>query len=240
MKILELNKFFHEKVSFSSLSITANNVYADMGYRKSEPEEPIIALTETLLNEMEHISSPSYAFKLYKGNVIDETVNLYEPETRNPKPETQNILKVGPILSSLLHGSEYFAIFVATAGNSFQSFQDKLKNEDDILKSYVADTIGSCIAEAAGDYMERMLEKEIGSFRHTHRFSPGYCGWYLTGQKEIFRLLGGKPCDISLSDVCLMKPIKSISGVIGIGHEVNEKTYGCSFCELETCYKRRK
>ena len=230
MKTLELNKYIHEKISFSSLSITAKKVYVEMEYKKSEPEEPIIALTEILLNEMENIATPSCAFKLYKGVIDKETVCLDE----------NSHLQVGPIISSLMQDSEYFAIFVATAGNSFQSYQDILKNEDDILKSYIADTIGTCVAEAAGDYMESMLEKEIGNLRHTHRFSPGYCGWNLTGQKEIFRLLGGQPCDISLSDVCLMKPIKSISGIIGIGNDVNEKTYGCSYCELETCYKRKK
>lgn len=35
--------------------------------------------------------------------------------------------------------------------------------------------------------------------------------------------MGGAPCGISLSDVCLMTPIKSISGIIGIGPEVDEK-----------------
>ena len=96
------------------------------------------------------------------------------------------------------------------------------------------------LAEKAGDRMERLLEKELGGERHTNRLSPGYCGWHLTGQKTLFRLMGGSPCGISLSDVCLMTPIKSISGIIGIGPEVDEKKYGCQYCELETCYKRKR
>jgi len=201
-----------------------------MGYKRIEPEEQIVTLTESLLEEIKDIATPACAFKLFDGKINGETVCLDEGSR----------LQVGAILSSLMQGSECFAIFVATAGNSFQSYQDKLKSEDDMLKSYIADTIGSCIVEAAGDYMESMLEREIAGLRHTHRFSPGYCGWHLSGQKEIFRLLDGNPCDITLSDVCLMKPIKSISGIIGIGSDVNEKTYGCHYCELKTCYKRKK
>ena len=96
------------------------------------------------------------------------------------------------------------------------------------------------IKEAVGDKMERLLEKKIIPFHHTNRFSPGYCGWKLTEQKTLFTLLGGMPCGIHLSDVCLMTPEKSISGIIGVGHKVNEKAYGCRFCDLKTCYKRKK
>jgi hypothetical protein len=217
-------------IDFSSLSVTAKNVYADMGYRRQHPEEQVVELTESLLEEIRNITVPLCAFQLYGGDIDGETVCLDEGAR----------LQVGAILSSLLQNSESFAIFTATAGNSFQQFQDDLKKENDMLKIYIADTIGSCIAEAAGDYMENMLEKEISGLKHTKRFSPGYCGWHLSGQKEIFRLLGGKPCDISLSDVCLMKPIKSISGIIGIGTNVKEGIYGCRYCEMKTCYKRKK
>ena len=201
-----------------------------MGYRKQQPEEQIVELTESLLEEIRNIAAPACTFKLYSGRIDGETVCLDEGAR----------LQVGAILSSLMQGSECFAIFAATAGNSFQQYQDELKKENDLLNIYVADTIGSCIAEAAGDYMEGMLEKELEGLQHTNRFSPGYCGWHLSGQKEIFRLLDGKPCDIALSDVCLMKPIKSISGIIGIGANVEEKIYGCRYCELETCYKRKR
>ena len=216
-------------LNFSSLSVTADKVYADMGYGKAQPDEQVVALTESLLNEAGDITAPVCTLQIYAGHVEDETVCLDEGAR----------LQVGPILSSLMQGSERFALFAATAGNSFQRYQDELKRENDILKIYATDLIGSCIAEETGDYMERMLEKEIGDLRHTNRYSPGYCGWHLSAQKEIFRLLGGNPCDITLSDTFLMIPIKSISGIIGIGRNVKEKMYGCYFCELKTCYKRK-
>lgn len=108
-----------------------------------------------------------------------------------------------------------------------------------MLHTFILDTIGSCIAEKAGDKMESLLEKEIAGYRHTYRFSPGYCGWPLKEQKEIFRILENRPCGILLSDVFLMHPIKSISGIIGIGNNIQERKYGCDICQLETCYKRK-
>ena len=201
-----------------------------MGYRRQQPEEQIVEITESLLKEVRNITVPSCVFKSYNGSIAGETVCLEEGAR----------LQVGAILSSLLQGSEFFVIFAATAGISFQNYQDELKKEGDMLKRYVVDTIGSRIAEATGDYMEKMLEKKITGLKHTHRFSPGYCGWHLSGQQEIFRLLGEKPCGINLSDVYLMTPIKSISGIIGVGGNVKDNIYGCRYCELETCYKRKK
>jgi len=215
---------------FSSLLLTAKKIYTEMGYGQNQPEEPVAALTELLLNEIQTIAVPEYTYKLYSGSINGDTVCL----------DGIACLQTGTVLSSLLQGSECFALFAATAGNTFQHYQDKLKQENDMLKSYIADAIGSCIAEGTGDYMQNRLKKEIGELRHTNRFSPGYCGWHLSEQKEIFQLLGGNPCGITLSDVCLMMPVKSISGIIGIGRNVKENSYGCHFCELETCYKRKK
>lgn len=194
------------------------------------PEETVRSSIYSIFNEVKAITKPSFIFRLFEGRINGLSVMLGD-EGRMP---------VGEIISSLLEGSTRFALFAATAGKDFQEFQEKIKDDNDMLNIFILDMIGSCIAERTGDQMELFLEREIGGYPHTHRFSPGYCGWLLTEQKELFRLLGDEPCGITLSEVCLMSPIKSISGIIGIGDAVNKKQYGCQFCELETCYKRKK
>ncbi|MDR1340261.1 MAG: hypothetical protein LBK58_09455 [Prevotellaceae bacterium] len=111
---------------------------------------------------------------------------------------------------------------------------------EDIRVHYILDIMGTAIVEKVGDCIESKLEKSLPDMLHTHRFSPGYCSWHLTEQRNFFSLLGDRPCGISLSDVCLMNPIKSISGIIGVGKEVQTRKYACQYCELETCYKRKK
>lgn len=221
---------FDYELNFSSLSLTANDLFAEMGYGTVKPEEPIEEMTVSMLQEVSSWIVPRCTFGLFDGKVGEGCVSL----------DCGEHLLTGTTISSLLNGSNRFALFAATAGVAFQEYQDRLKTEGDILKCFIADMIGTCIAEKAGDYMERLLEKQLAGERHTNRLSPGYCGWHLTGQQALFRLMGGNPCGISLSEVCLMTPIKSISGIIGIGPEVDEKKYGCQYCELETCYKRKK
>lgn len=215
-------------LDYKSLELTPSDILKEIGYRKVLPKDNILSIIERLLAEISSYLLPSYTLGIHKGQIRGSAVVLDDCQ-----------LETGSIISELLNGSECFCIFAATAGELFQDYQDKIKEKGDILETFILDMIGSCIAEKTGDILEKKLENEIGDYKHTHRFSPGYCGWPLTDQKQIFELLGGNPSGITLSDSCLMVPIKSISGVIGIGKNINEKQYGCQFCKLNTCYKRK-
>ncbi|MDR2914435.1 MAG: hypothetical protein LBV74_06355, partial [Tannerella sp.] len=73
----------------------------------------------------------------------------------------------------------------------------------------------------------------------TNRYSPGYCNWSLQEQQKLFHLLGDKPVNVTLSSSCLMQPIKSVSGIIGVGRNVKEKAYGCTVCNNKDCIYRK-
>lgn len=218
---------FNFEIDYKTLSLTAEELFAEMGYGQTPPEETMAAMTISMLEQVTSWGIARCSFALFDGAIMGDTVVLDCGES----------ITVGATIASLLKGSERFAIFAATAGAAFEQYQEQLKAEGDILKCFIADVIGTCIAEKTGDHLEHLLKKELSGQKHTHRLSPGYCGWHLESQKTLFRLMGQNPCEIRLSDVCLMEPIKSISGIIGIGHIVDEKKYGCQYCELKTCYK---
>ena len=216
-------------IPFPELNLSREDVLLEMGYKDITPEPYLTDAINELWPKLEHEVTAECAFIIEEGTFIENAVIIRDLE-----------LSTGPTITTLLENSVQFAIFAATAGRRFEEIINKTKKEGDILKIYLADITGSCIAEKAGERMEEFLENEIGCNMHTNRFSPGYCGWHLTGQRTLFKLLGGNPCGISLSEVCLMTPIKSISGIIGIGENVSRKQYACQYCELETCYKKRK
>ena len=58
-------------------------------------------------------------------------------------------------------------------------------------------------------------------------------------QRKLFTLLPPAPCGITLTDSCLMLPIKSISGVMAVGSCVEKRPYGCAICGRKDCYKNR-
>lgn len=87
------------------------------------------------------------------------------------------------------------------------------------------------------------MEEELAAFiekrgwKHTNRYSPGYCGWHVSEQQKLFSLFPvASPCGIQLTDSSLMIPIKSVSGIIGVGSHVRKLEYTCGLCTYEIVF----
>ncbi|MDQ1332451.1 MAG: hypothetical protein QG576_485, partial [Bacteroidota bacterium] len=127
------------------------------------------------------------------------------------------------------------AIFLCTAGKEPGVRSSKSMKEGDLLRGYVYDTVGSELVEAAADLMQYDLENEMikSGKKITNRFSPGYCGWDVAEQKKLFQLVQDNYCGIRLTSSSLMDPVKSVSGIIGIGENVDRNPYTCSLCDMK-------
>ncbi len=216
-------------IPFLGLNLSKQYVLEEMGYGTVTPDHAVTTILDEFFKLLEKEVVTEYIFDMYEGQMGDGKIIF-----------GNTCLGAGNTITSLLKNSVKYVIFAATAGPHFDKRMQQVKAGDDMLRTYILDAIGTCIVEKTGDIMEMHIKQEINGLNHTNRFSPGYCGWPLTDQRNLFQLIGGRPCGITLSEVCLMHPIKSISGIMGIGQNVNQKLYGCNFCELETCYKRKK
>jgi hypothetical protein len=137
----------------------------------------------------------------------------------------------------------WVAAFIASAGPKVESRSRELMAEGDYLGGLVYDAVGSERAEAAESVVIALLREQLAKVHLdlTLPYSPGYCGMALTEQRKLFGLFGGQTLGVSLSAHCLMQPVKSISGLIGIGDAAAVKRWGspCERCELWTCNMRR-
>ena len=132
-------------------------------------------------------------------------------------------------------------IFVCTAGNKISERSKQLMDEGDLLNGYVFDSFGSLVVETAMDLIQNNLKEKLLSSKLniTNRYSPGYCGWDIAEQQKLFSMLPEKFCGIELNDSCLMSPIKSVSGIIGIGESVKFSSYTCNICDSQNCIYRK-
>ncbi len=148
---------------------------------------------------------------------------------------------VDDVIGIHLRGATELAIFVATIGDEFDDWIGDLSEETDQLTVFIVDTIGSELAEAAGDWLEKTLAKNFSSAQKkiSNRLSPGYCNWDVSDQHKLFSLLPENFCGIKLNKSAMMIPRKSISGIIGIGENVKRLDYQCNICDMENCYKPR-
>ena len=134
----------------------------------------------------------------------------------------QPAFDLGRTILRQLSSSEAYALFICTSGVEYEAYQQQLKAQGDMLRVFIADALG-----------------RLG-WKHTNRYSPGYCGWHVSEQQLLFPLFEGHTCGVRLTDSSLMLPIKSVSGIIGIGEKVRKLDYTCGLCDFEKCYKRRK
>lgn len=215
-----LTAMTHKILSYDDLGITPADVYEQMGYHKVLPDEVTQAETDDIINKVRAILQPEFCF------FVTRELPAFD---------------MGQIIMNQLHGSEGYALFIATCGGAFETFQKQLKEEDDMVRVFIADALGSVIAEKCADEMEKTLQQSIDKlgWKHTNRFSPGYCGWHVSQQQLLFPLFEGQTCGVTLTDSSLMLPIKSVSGIIGVGQKVRRLDYTCGLCNFEKCYKRK-
>ena len=150
-------------------------------------------------------------------------------------------LMMGVQVCGYMKGVESAALFVCTAGEVFTEMSHSLNAEGDFLEAYVVDAIGSLTVERAMDNIQHELEQDMAcrGLHISNRYSPGYCNWPLSGQRALFGAIGEHDTGVTLSATCLMSPIKSVSGIIGIGRDVRRREYGCAVCNNKTCIYRK-
>lgn len=149
--------------------------------------------------------------------------------------------EVGAQVCGYLKEATEAALFLCTAGALFSDEAHALNAQGEFLEAYIIDAIGSLTVERAMDKIHKALEEEQAArgMKITNRYSPGYCNWPLKDQRPLFAFVGENPTGIALSESCLMHPIKSVSGVIGIGTTARRRAYGCVICQNKTCIYRR-
>ena len=158
-----------------------------------------------------HDAQPDKATQQETAMILKEVSQWLRPQFSYFVVNKQPDFEMGNIILRQLRGSEAFALFICTSG-------------------------------LCADQMEKALQESIDKlgWMHTNRFSPGYCGWHVSQQQLLFPLFQGHTCGVKLTDSSLMIPIKSVSGIIGLGEKVRKLEYTCGLCDFKQCYKRKK
>ena len=222
----------HAKVSFSDLKIDRQELYLLMGYGTQIPDKPFMEQIDKLLDELAACCTPEYGFVVHPGKRLDNE-NIQISET---------MLQPGKIITSAVREADHFVIFVATAGKGFDTWNRSIQEDDNMVHAFFADSLGSVVAEACVAVMQQRIEREmteLGLFI-SNSYSPGYCDWPLIEQRKLFAFFPEQFCGVTLTESCLMVPIKSVSGIIGIGQNVKKRLYSCDVCTMTTCVKNRK
>lgn len=182
-------------------------------------------LVEKAISHYESLAEP-------KGIIAEispsDFVDVFEGEGRNDTPAP---------LQEIVKKADRLALFAATLGDAVSMKIQELFQENDPATACMLDGIASDRAESAANlmaelFLESLFQKEaVDPEARALSYSPGYCGWHITGQKKLFSFLSPETIDISLNESSLMSPIKSVSGVLVVGHpEIHDFDNDFGFC----------
>jgi len=147
---------------------------------------------------------------------------------------------VGKNITVYLQKAEKLALLLCTAGPGIEDRSHYLMKEGHYPEGFIMDTIGSIVVELAMDIIHENLAQDMKmqGLKVSNRYSPGYCTWDVSEQQKLFSFFPDKFAGITLSDSSLMNPIKSVSGIAGIGKDIKHLGYACDSCTMVDCVFR--
>jgi len=223
----------HEIVySFNDLTLNRQYLQAMLGFPDGILPDPFDEYVKEAFLEAEKICDIRGAF-CFSGK------SEFSPD--NSKLFIDGIdFEIGKTVAKEFRKSDNFALFICTAGQEISHRSQELLTGENPVLGYVFDILGSMIVEKATDEMQNEIKRIANDkgLAITNRYSPGYCKWSVADQHKLFSFFPANCCGISLTDSALMHPIKSVSGIIGLGADVVYRDYTCDLCNQQDCVHR--
>ena len=215
--------------TFEELGLATKDLGELMGFEDGEIPEPFPELINNALTSFPSSCSIRGGYKIFNSN-----------ETRVGKTTITicgHIFNPSKIITTQFEKASTLALFICTAGPEISQLSKRISDNGDQLLGYVYDIIGSLTVEKAMDNIQKELESECLELglKISDRFSPGYCDWSVSEQQKLFALMPENFCGVSLSESSLMSPIKSVSGIIAVGDQLEQKGYQCRWCSDKNC-----
>ncbi|UCH97470.1 MAG: hypothetical protein JSV88_11625 [Candidatus Aminicenantes bacterium] len=177
---------------------------------------------------MADISSDEFA-KIYPGNGMNE-------------PDTP--------LEHIFPRADHLALFAFTLGKEISKEIERQFDVKNLALGYMLDSVASYCADKAAEaaqsifYNQLVSKSQASESTRVLLYSPGYCGWHVSGQKKLFEYLEPGRIGIHLNESFLMVPLKSISGVLVAGkaeiHRFTNNYPFCAHCQHHNCRDRIK
>jgi len=204
--------------------------------RRVDPPARIIGILDKASEIFSSLAEPRGLMETVTG---EEFAGIYFGEGRN-EPETP-LQFIYPQASTLV-------LFTVTVGAQVCERIRELFAVNEPALGYMLDSVASAAADKAVDLAAERLMLKLREENHTDPvpeilpYSPGYCGWHISGQRRLFDRLRPEEIGMTLNDSFLMIPLKSVSGALIAGsaaiHVFDDDFSFCSTCTTHGCRER--
>jgi hypothetical protein len=219
--------------TITAVNIDKKEVCRYLGYNGRSPPASI-SLIDSQIARAYKLIKPAYTYEL---KAID-SIQGDEVFVKG------SLVFTSKTISYVLSNCEWVVVFLVTIGNDLEEESSKLIEKGEMLKATILDAIGTEAVEKTACNLQDAIEgiAKTMACQATLRYSPGYCDWDVNQQKVIFQAIDSTSLGVRLTKGCMMVPLKSISGIIGIGKLDKTKHPPCLTCSRKgSCpYKRTR
>jgi len=144
--------------------------------------------------------------------------------------------------------ADHLALFAVTLGQPVSDEISARFAASDLAMASMLDAVASEAADGLVTVLGRRLLADLARRGDLPTgdgvlpYSPGYCGWHITGQRRLFARLRPEEIHIELNSSCLMTPLKSVSGVLVVApsevHDFVNDFDCCALCTTLDCQIR--
>ena len=209
------------KINLTSIDRAEAMRYLGMG-GQMRPEEVMPELMDRCERELLAVLDAKYVWQvfIYREGVIENCAYQIEGEAAKKH----------------LAGCERVILLCATLSGGVDALLRR-KRLTGMAEAMIIDAMASSAIETVLDRIEEEIFSlpEMDGNEHTWRFSPGYADLPLSGQKAFLASVNAyRRIGVGCGDSFLMTPMKSVTCLIGLGHDLpqaNRKT--CALCSLD-------
>jgi hypothetical protein len=210
---------------------SARDVLAGQGVPADrQPSEPIAESLREALRLFQELAAP---IGILSDIPAAEFSAVYSGEGRN--------VPDGP-LAGIFPKAGQLVLFAVTISERVGDEISRLFAAGRFDLGYLLDAVASSGTDRLAQRLQEHCAGRAPAGTVFLRYSPGYCGWDITGQRQLFQALRPEEIGITLRESCLMEPLKSISGVLVAArpehHRFNNTYPFCTACATQTCRSR--
>ena len=179
---------------------------------------------ERTADDLTALLTPRFAYRVFQIKHTPEGVFL---------PEA-NLLLPGGMAGEMLKACDRAILLCCTLGAAFDRAL-RMAQARDMAKAAMLNACGSAYVEAGCDAAEKEIAARYPGDYLTDRFSPGYGDLPLIVQPALLAALNAeKRLGVTLTDTCLMLPMKSVTAILGLSDTPQPaRIRGCGYCALK-------
>jgi len=208
-------------VVWGTVELPLERVFRYLEYAGSSPSKPILEKINALIPKTRGLAKPQ---TLSSISSVKEAASLHKNDLPTP-----------------IQNTAFLAFGLCTVGPAIEQEAERLRETGRLLDAMILDALGSAaVSELCEQVAYRVFDwAEERGLNASRAFEPGSGAsrWPLENQRLIFANLRAEQIGVELTSHLLMRPIKSLSFLIGIGTEIKQASapFSCRGCRRTDC-----